>query len=70
MSATQFFPFFGMLEIFHNKYWEEAPENKKMHIIPKNSKQSKLTIWNKEKQMNQKKGGRGYLISLKISNKL
>ena len=44
MSATQFFPFFHMLEIFHNKYWEKVPENKKMHIIPKNSKQSKLTI--------------------------
>ena len=44
MSATQFFLFFSMLENFHNKYWEKAPENKKMHITPKNSKQSKLTI--------------------------
>ena len=32
MSAIQFFLFFSMLEIFHNKYWEKAPENKNMYI--------------------------------------
>ena len=67
MSATQFFLFFSMLENFHNKYWEKAPENKKMHITPKNSKQSKLTIWNKEKQMDPKKRGGRCLISFKTA---